>query len=318
MRAAAGAAGARRRTPASRAAGRSGARAGRGAAAPRRRRTRPRRAASRARRVDRGRARARTPRRRRGRPRRPSRARARRPPHAEHLRHPQRPGLGQPAQAGRLRRVLARRASARVFTNAARSSSSSHAVGLVDVAAADPLAAAHRAADALAARAARSVAPQLGEQPAAGGLDLVEHVLEAVRPAVVRVGHVEVGRAGRAGSNSRSSRDLAAPSPSGARRAARAGSRGPSRRSRSKSLEVARRAPAARRPRASCRARAAAAVARASGGSPTCQSPVPALSISISSSSPASRDQRAHHALGGRRAADVAEADEEETMHRGR
>ena len=34
------------------------------------------------------------------------------------------------------------------------------------------------------------------EQAAAGGLDLVEHRLEAVRAAVVRVGHVEVGRAG--------------------------------------------------------------------------------------------------------------------------
>ena len=59
-------------------------------------------------------------------------------------------------------------------------------------------------------------------------------------------------------------------------------------------------------------ARRAAALARASGGLPTCQAPVPAESSSISPSQARLRDQRAHHALGGRRAADVAQAHEQD------
>ena len=57
--------------------------------------------------------------------------------------------------------------------------------------------------------------------------------------------------------------------------------------------------------------RRAAAIARRSGGSPRCQSPVPALSTSTSSPSrPASAPEGR---LGQRRAADIAEADEQDT-----
>ena len=60
----------------------------------------------------------------------------------------------------------------------------------------------------------------------------------------------------------------------------------------------------------------AACVARRSGGSPACQPPVPALSITISSSRPGVAHERAHHALRRRRAADVAHADEQDLRHR--
>ena len=55
----------------------------------------------------------------------------------------------------------------------------------------------------------------------------------------------------------------------------------------------------------------AAATARASGGAPACQPPVPALSIATAARGPRAQ-QPAHDPLGGRRAADVAHADEED------
>ena len=163
------------------------------AARPSRRRRRTRARAAPARGPPRGPRRTRP--RRRGRPRRPSRARARR-----RRRRAPRARAAPPGSASQ-RRPAASAAyspgatSARVLTNANDSSSNCDAEGLVDVAAADALEPPHaRGRWPRAPR--RRGSPQRVEQAAAGGLDLVEHLLEAVRAAVVRVGDVEVGRAG--------------------------------------------------------------------------------------------------------------------------
>ena len=152
---------------------------------------------------------------------------------------------------------------------------------------------------------------QQPRRAARGRLDEVEDLLEAVRRRRSR-GRARRGRRTDAGSNSRSSRTFARAVSVGAtaRRSRRFWRSAAS--SRSKSLEVLGADLPRARPRASIPRAARRPVARASGGSPTCQPPVPALSISISSSRPASRSSVPHHALGGRRAADVAHADKEQ------
>ena len=319
----AGRGGSRRRSAASPARGRSAARAGRSAG---RRRSASRRTARRRRRgwsPSRGRAPPRPPRRRRRATRGPAPAapRCRSPQPAPGRATPITAGvgrprrLGQPRERGRLGRVLARpaRPGASSRTRCGRRRAR-HRVGVVDVAAGHRLQrlrgdAGRRADRGLEGHArARSSA----SRPRQAASTRSSTSSKPSLAAVVRVGHVEVGRAGRrrvelaqqphllARLLVRRQRPQVARGSRGRRRAA-----GRSRRSRDG--RTWRAAPSSTIPR-----RCAAAVARASGGSPACQPPVPALSISISSSSPACAQQRPHHALRGRGAADVAHAHEED------
>ncbi len=149
-------------------------------------------------------------------------------------------------------------------------------------------------------------------RPRQRGLDLVQH--RSRSPAGRR--SRDRARRGRA-RRPRPGRTPAAAAPWRADSSSGAIARMPSRLSRSiassrskasKSSTVIWRAAPSRSRRGRGRPRSA----RRSGGSPACQSPVPALSITISSSRPASRTRWPHHALGRRRAADVAHADEQD------
>ena len=197
-------------------------------------------------------------------------------------------------------RNIARGRVRAVFTNSRRPSASSTPQRVVDVAAGDrarpprpraPSAARDRGRQRAGHHAPRRPRAQVREQARAGALDHVEHVLEAVGAAVVRVGHVEVavarpGRTRAAGGPwpraSRVGREraqvggvLGGPSPAAGRSASKSAGR-----------ELPRRALHRR-----SRARRASPSPARSGGSPTCQPPVPALSTSTSPSSPACGDQ---------------------------
>ena len=150
------------------------------------------------------------------------------------------------------------------------------------------------------------------EQALAGRLHDREDLLEAVLAAVVGVGHVEVPLPGASGVELAQQPHLRGrPRPSRRASAGRAGSRRPSRASgRSARNPRARRAAPGRpasRP-AGGRRRGAARRARCPRARRRCRR-------SRARSAPQARrlDERAHHALGRRRAADVAEADEQQT-----
>ena len=100
-----------------------------------------------------------------------------------------------------------------IFTNSRRPSASADLEGLVDVAAGERRAPSRPATPSAAASAAssrasippspaapprpRALARRWSSSPRQAALADVEHLLEAARPAVVRVGHVGVGRRAR-------------------------------------------------------------------------------------------------------------------------
>ena len=148
---------------------------------------------------------------------------------------------------------------------------------------------------------------QVPEQTRAGALDHVEDVLEAVGAAVVRVGHVRSPPAGAG--RTRAAGDLRRASASGATRRRSAAFCGPSR-SRSRSGEVGRRElpraalhddPARQRLGGRPRVGRVADVLAAGAGAVDLERAV----------EPGGGDRCAHHRLGRRRAADVAQADED-------
>ena len=218
------------------------------------------------------------------------------------------PGLGQPPQPGRLARVLARRRRpSRVFTNASRpSASTTRKASLMSPPPIDrDLARARRQAH------ARALGADLLEQAGACRLHEVEHVARSRRPRRSR-GRARRGRSRPtlAGSNSRSSLTFARLSASGAsarrsRRFARV-----HREDQVKALEVL----GPHLPRGSVEHDAPArrcgrrALVRRAADVPAAGAGRVELDLLLETRL---AHERAHHALGRRRAADVAEADEQ-------
>ena len=147
-------------------------------------------------------------------------------------------------------------APSRALTNARFAALELQPPGGVEVAAGDrlrPLDAAPERGRRGARRSQPAGRPQVVEQPAAGRLDEVEHVLEAVVAAVVGVGHVEVGGPRRRRVELPQQVDLRPRVRRQERLAGRAGCAG-RRRGSGRSPRSRRAPPAAPRPRARCRA----------------------------------------------------------------
>ena len=152
------------------------------------------------------------------------------------------------------------------------------------------------------------------EQPAAGALADVEHLVEAARPAVVGVGHLGVGRRRRV---ERAQQRHLGPVALVARQPQElVAVRAVHRQHVVEVVEVRRRRTGAPRPRAGCRAprppRGCACRARR----PRASRPSRRSRWRCASRSPACLDQVAHHRLRRRRPADVSQADEADPHHR--
>ena len=173
--------------------------------------------------------------------------------------------------------------SARVLTNAERLVLELHAERVVDVAAADALEAADLAAGGGANGVSEAHRAGRGTRPRPG------RARSRSRAGRRSTGRARRGRARRrCAGRTRAAAGSSRARPAGAiarrsRRFSRSAASSRSKSSKSRGV-TCRAAPSSVMPRAR-----AASVARRSGGSPACQPPVPALSISISCSSPASR-----------------------------